>query len=299
MKLESKAKTTLKVILLTLLMALSVILCTSVRKNVLKADTQQIAIPRINIGYDIYLYPTTNDMDGWFDTYSVYTTTNYAYIYISSGLIRSDTTINSVILTLAFEWTSENNIWYTNNQENDCIAEFTTLSNPTFNNSLDVMLFKYYIPHYENLGYGEDYWCSFYTDLDYSYDDILVLRIKRSFYNALDSDWYPRILPTTISTQFDGSSYFQAGIDTGKTEGYNIGYSAGMNEGYARGYSAGADIGSEDYHIHDLLFTIFDTPFEVLHNLFSFTIFSTPVWTIIVSLLSLLVVLWLIKRLLT
>lgn len=105
---------------------------------------------------------------------------------------------------------------------------------------------------------------------------------------------------------------FNDGVDSINTQqyydnGYNTGYNVGRNsvdinavqtQAYSDGYNAGLLSSSHDYGIKDLLYSIFDVPINVLSNLFSFTIFGSNVWAIIVSLLTILVVIWIVSKVL-
>lgn len=128
----------------------------------------------------------------------------------------------------------------------------------------------------------------------------LVVKCKSNLYSQLNSYYaYPNLIPTDLST-FDTSQYwydfgYQDGYDNGRESAYDDYY----QDGYYHGYNDGIRESSQSYGITDLLFSIFDTPFQVMYNLFSFTIFGTTAWTIIISLTTLLLVLWLVKRLLT
>ena len=98
------------------------------------------------------------------------------------------------------------------------------------------------------------------------------------------------------SSQYDAN--YNTGYEVGYTDGRNSFNAVAIyNNAYNEGYNSGLSASSQDYGISDLLFSIFNVPVAVLSNLFSFSIFNTTVWTVIVSLLIITIVIYIIKRL--
>lgn len=122
---------------------------------------------------------------------------------------------------------------------------------------------------------------------------------------------------TGYDTGYDDG--FDTGYDTGNTDGYNTGYDdgfvtgydAGNSEGYVTGYNDGVEDGYTDgysngYHnglgmasqgdFNTLFAAIADTPIRFLRGLFSFDLFGISVLSIVLSLITGLVVLYLVKK---
>lgn len=83
------------------------------------------------------------------------------------------------------------------------------------------------------------------------------------------------------------------------TEGYNIGYTEGYNDGNSSGYSHGYHDGlevSSNTSFGALMNSIADTPLRFLYGLFNFDLFGMNVLVIIMSLLTGLVVVGVIRK---
>lgn len=270
----------------------------------IKAESNDRYFTRLNSGY-------TNNYWLWLQSYQYQdfeATFSYDYMTSYNGYgyyllqVPSD---NPDIKSLFFLFNSVNTLPlsnYTFNGDNLFEIGFLPTSYTT------TILNNMYLPYKITLNSNE--WVQFesylfYLDLTdipistegYGY---LVVKCKSNLYSQLNSYYaYPNLIPTDLST-FDTAQYwydfgYQDGFDNGRESAYDDYY----QDGYYDGYINGIRESSQSYGITDLLFSIFDTPFQVMYNLFSFTIFGTTAWTIIISLTTLLLVLWLVKRLLT
>lgn len=84
---------------------------------------------------------------------------------------------------------------------------------------------------------------------------------------------------------------YQDGYDIGKQDGNLIGYSDGYNQGYTDGLSM-----SQQGNFNSLFNSIADTPLRFLYGLFNFNLFGTSMIVIILSLLTGIVVIHLVKK---
>lgn len=89
---------------------------------------------------------------------------------------------------------------------------------------------------------------------------------------------------------------FSQGYVDGKTDGYVQGNVAGQETGYDRGYADGVAQVSGGYNFMNLFGAIADTPIMMLHGMFNFDIFGVNVLTLILSLLTSLMLLFVVKK---
>lgn len=320
-KMKNNKIFVLKLVFALLLLFSVVPLSLAFNKNV-KADyIDPVEITPYNVGFDKMnywwtnnLYKTSYENYGGFVNYGTGNGTGYIVFYLGSD----NPDINTIFINA--------NMWYADftldNFESTYLLSglyilecgFTT-SIPIYNDkpSINTNLDMVYLPY--KLTYSRSGIISTTTQftgfIDVSDLDIyaegktcFVIRIKQDLYQT----WSPgltstrnAVMPHAMFTDIELNSgdYFD-GYTNGTNDGYNQGLTKGNEVGYANGYSDGYNQGllesSADYGISDLLFTIYDTPFSVLYNLFSFTIFGVSFWTIISSLIAILVVLWVVKR---
>lgn len=100
-----------------------------------------------------------------------------------------------------------------------------------------------------------------------------------------------------------------AGYDSGYSEGESVGYDSGYDEGYDSGYAEGESFGytngfnngvanANDYSFTSLFASIADTPILMLRSLFNFDFFGINLLTVVLSLFTALIVVYLIRKLL-
>lgn len=87
----------------------------------------------------------------------------------------------------------------------------------------------------------------------------------------------------------------QLDYDHGYTDGYNNGQNTGYNQGYTAGFNAGS---SSNSRLLNLFSSIADTPVLMIRSMFSFELFGISMYTAVLSLITLLFILFIVKRLL-
>lgn len=120
-----------------------------------------------------------------------------------------------------------------------------------------------------------------------------------TYYNAGHSYCFSYNLVTSIGNLYDEG--YMSGNDDGFEVGYDTGYDAGINEGYERGYDVGYNAGynaglTGNSTFAGMLFTIADVPIYYLKSLFNFKLFGMPVYTAILSLITLMVITFVVKK---
>lgn len=78
---------------------------------------------------------------------------------------------------------------------------------------------------------------------------------------------------------------YDTGYSTGNSEGYTQGFSVGSSQGYQEGYSAGVNT-RNDYTFLTLFGAIADTPIMILRNLLGFEIFGVSAMSILMTMLT-------------
>lgn len=90
------------------------------------------------------------------------------------------------------------------------------------------------------------------------------------------------------------------GYNTGKTDGEEIGYENGFEDGeeigYQNGYNAGITATTSDYGFMNLFGAIADTPLMMIRRMFNFDIFGTSMIVVVLSLLTLLILFKVVKK---
>lgn len=101
------------------------------------------------------------------------------------------------------------------------------------------------------------------------------------------------------------SSGFERGYNSGQSDGYNSGFSAGQTDGYNSGYSNGlivgynqgvASVSDSNSTIMGLFGAIANVPITILNGVMGPTLLGVPLITILLNFLSVLLILWLIKK---
>lgn len=296
---KDKFKLGFKISLLTLLMSLSVILCVSVRNTYIKADylSPQPFI-EINEGFDKYwqyyksgVNPSNNQFNRSYIDY--YFGSNYGYYTFDLSSDNPD--VNTIICTIILDDLNDDRFIDSDTKK---VLECGFVSGDLVNNYsiLDDCVLPYYICL-------SDYQKSYVGFIDIS--DLNIYLEGYTYFVCRVSDPYldnngignaPQFLFWDLNLNANYNDIYDSGYRQGIEVGYYRGRNDGVSIGYSNGYAEGQLNPSNDYHISDLLFAIFDAPYQVLYNLFSFTIFGTSMWVIIVSLLTLAIVLWVVKK---
>ena len=89
----------------------------------------------------------------------------------------------------------------------------------------------------------------------------------------------------------------------GYDDGYEVGYDTGNSDGYADGKTDGIEIGkTEAMNSKDtmsgLIYSIIDAPFNVLASAFDFEVFGINIASFLITIVSLLIVAFVLKKLL-
>lgn len=257
----------------------------------------------LQYSYMVYPYSLSSD------TYDVYTIfTDFVYLFSIEDI--HDILIDGHFFELQLFYLD--NIPFTNSTD--------TLN---FFKSIDNMGFDYYL-NYDNNTYSGlipgDTIHSYITFDNYINSEsnlFIIMRISNVYYDyLLDSDLFLRsgTYYTYLGTN-NGFNPFTAWynpmIKLSNLQVGNQGYTTGFNDGvnsvdtdiyyqqgvdsvntgaiyanaYNAGYNAGLTESSHDYGISNLLFSIFDIPITIMSSLFSFTIFGTEVWGLLISLM--------------
>lgn len=84
------------------------------------------------------------------------------------------------------------------------------------------------------------------------------------------------------------------GYDEGHSEGLNQGYESGHLDGYNTGYYEGLEVAENDFQT--LFYGIADAPITILASVLSFEIFGINAYILLFSFLTVLILLWLLKK---
>lgn len=293
-----------------LLFVLLVLVFSTNTRIKLYAETNERQFIQLNSGYTIqnwlsinwYLFED-NEVTNFYDVIQNYG--NYAYLSIQIPSDNPDITS----LFLFFNTLYINNIGdyaYSNNGGTYLFeVAFYNGSLPN-NNTINNYYFPYKVTYRQQDFLTNDYPSYLYyldlTDTPISTEGEAYLIIRMNYYlfaTLIDYNAFPILIPTDLDTAYYTRYWYDNGYSNGYDDGRESVYDDAYEQGYIQGFYDGKLVAPVDYGIHDLLFAIFDTPFEVMQNLFSMTLFTIPVWTIITSLTLLMVVLWIIKRFLT
>lgn len=88
---------------------------------------------------------------------------------------------------------------------------------------------------------------------------------------------------------------FNIGYDQGYNTGYADGHDVGYNTGYSDGYSSGVSVDSTAFTIFNGILTIGMLPINVFLAMFDFTVFGINISNFVMSLLTVLVTIWVIR----
>ncbi len=149
------------------------------------------------------------------------------------------------------------------------------------------------IPNISRVGYTFDGWSSsvdgfttsdiVYCDIDFTAKYTIITEFWQGYEYAKDENY---------------SNGYDDGYLTGKDDFYSSGYDDGYSSGYGVGFSEGESsaMSSKDTFA-SLMYSIIDAPFNVLSNAFSFEIFGINLSYFLISIVSLLLVTVVIKKL--
>lgn len=104
----------------------------------------------------------------------------------------------------------------------------------------------------------------------------------------------------------NADTFYNQGYSQGYSDGYNTGYNNGEidgnNTGFDTGYRSGYTIGFQDgarsgqVSLFSIMGAIVDTPIYLLRSLFDYELFGISIYTALLSLITFIVVLWLIRK---
>ena len=89
---------------------------------------------------------------------------------------------------------------------------------------------------------------------------------------------------------------YNAGYEQGKNDGYQNGLSVGNQQGYQTGYADGLAFATQNSTFNSLFGAIADTPVIFLRSLFNFDLFGMNMFIIIMSLITGLIVIYIVKK---
>lgn len=112
------------------------------------------------------------------------------------------------------------------------------------------------------------------------------------------NDYYVNASITLVLPSMTG---YNQGYSDGYNNGYNTGYTTGQGDGFNTGYNSGYNTGftngtNSASNFADLLFTIADTPIYYLKSMFNFELFGVNVAVAILSLMSVGVAVYVVKK---
>lgn len=119
-----------------------------------------------------------------------------------------------------------------------------------------------------------------------------------SFLPNFTDSYHLRIFISLLTDGGSGySEGYQSGYGNGYSDGYNNGYGDGNVTGYQSGYNVGYDNGANTgNNFVRLLFAVADTPLYYLRSLFSVEIFGIKVYAVVLSMITTMVILWVVKK---
>lgn len=143
----------------------------------------------------------------------------------------------------------------------------------------------------------EDFQSNIYTYSTYLQLDVNNAFVIPTINNGLNFVDAFYINVDIVFTLADSTGGYQTGYDTGYTIGYNDGNGAGYSTGYNNGYNTGFENGSRSgTNFASLLFTIADVPIYYLKSLFNIELFGVKMYTAVMSLLTIMVITFIVKR---
>lgn len=119
----------------------------------------------------------------------------------------------------------------------------------------------------------------------------------------MDTTIYESFFSNVDNTYVKG---YQDGLDVGYSNGYDSGYNNGTIEGQQSGYQHGYTVGYQngkndapsDYGFMSLFSSIADTPIMMIYRMFNFDLFGTSVVVVVLTLISVLILINVLKKVL-
>lgn len=190
------------------------------------------------------------------------------------------------------------------NEYNDyvrCSPRCVSAYKVSFNSTLLYFAKNYGFPFYDgvnNYFQYTDYFRLFLNKTNYNNQDIKIY--------AYNIDTLDVLLDNYLSYQTASSDSYQEGYDRGSSIGYSNGHDEGYDEGFDVGYGQGRSVGYNEGQasvsqtnstIMGLFGAIANVPITILNSVMGPTLLGIPLITILLNFLSVLLILWLIKKL--
>ena len=182
-------------------------------------------------------------------------------------------------------------------------ADFVYTLNTHYNNDYNYMVnmsLLFYDDQTDDLLFESSFTWSLYSSSDivhtdsYHTDYVTDFRVEVSFkFYFLDESIFNTILDQYHTGYLVG---YDDGYGVGATDTWIEAYQAGETNGYLHGYSDGMSQVTGSYNLVNLFGAIADTPIVMLHGMFNFEIFGVNVLTLILSLLTSLMLLFVVKK---
>lgn len=119
-----------------------------------------------------------------------------------------------------------------------------------------------------------------------------VARMDRAYDVQFDLDNLVRQIELRMVSEEGG---YSAGYNVGYDTGYANGHDDGYNTGYSDGYTNGVSVDSTAFTIFNGILTIGMLPINVFLAMFDFTVFGINISNFVMSLLTVLVTIWVVK----
>lgn len=216
--------------------------------------------------------------------YDLSFTPSVRYIYISNPLYPLLTTYEE--LSCIFVTNNDTDKFYTK----DYTLTKPCLINSVFNNTSSSLNYEvYFYPFCSSVG------------INFTIENpIYPYSNSYEFYFGFE---YPQNTTYTQGYNVGYDSGYRDGIDNGYNEGYTDGYDTGMNDyydsRYQQGYQDGINYESQlanRYTFMSLFGAIADTPIMIMRNLLNFDVFGVSAMTIVMSMITGCIVLFLIRK---
>ena len=133
---------------------------------------------------------------------------------------------------------------------------------------------------------------TYYVFRNYRYSPLIT-----TSYSSLDDIYYDNINDYLFYSRVHVSYNTTSSYGDGYNDGYNVGYGEGHSTGYTSGYNTGYTAGQQSTSRgRNLFLSIADTPMLMLRSLFNFDFFVVNFFIIVIGLLTMLFVIYLVKK---
>lgn len=152
---------------------------------------------------------------------------------------------------------------------------------------------------------------NFYHLYVYKNEELLYDRAVRYNENYEESDYYltiPEFNRIELYCDIENVSApnqeivlantYEQGYTYGYSNGYNQGYAEGESSSYGNGYSTGYQKGIREANqnsLYNMILAIVDTPIHIFKGIFDFNVLGINLTNFVLSLISILIVVWLLK----